>query len=156
MAKTNPELIAIRRAAKNLKSGAPYQWGHMGSCNCGNLAQEITKLSKREIHTYAMQKSGDWTEQLNDYCPESKLPMDHLMTEMLNFGLDREDLMNLERLSDQKILASLPPEKRNLKHNVRDDVVLYFEAWAKLLEEELLQQVELKNLQVNKKSLASV
>ena len=50
MAKATPILIeAIRNTAKKLETGAPYQWGHMGSCNCGNLAQEITDLSEKEI-----------------------------------------------------------------------------------------------------------
>jgi len=155
MAKTNPELIlAIRRTAEKLSKGAPYQWGHMGSCNCGNLAQELTRLSKREIHSYAMQKSGDWTEQLNDYCPESKLPMDQMVSEMLNYGLDREDLMHLERLSDPVILRHLPVSERNLKHNFKNDVVKYLKTWANLLEMQLLQQIDLENLETDKKSIA--
>ena len=57
MATANPDLIAaIEKTTLNLSKGSPYQWGHMGSCNCGNLAQELTKLSKAEIHSYAMQR----------------------------------------------------------------------------------------------------
>jgi len=63
MARPTPELIdALRRTARKLENGAPYQWGHMGGCNCGNLAQEITKLSKDQIHAYAMQRYGDWND----------------------------------------------------------------------------------------------
>ena len=40
MAKATPVLIeALRKTAKKLEKGARYQWGHMGCCNCGNLAQ---------------------------------------------------------------------------------------------------------------------
>jgi hypothetical protein len=47
MANPNPELIAaIEKTVSKLKNGSPYQWGHMGACNCGNLAQELTKLEK--------------------------------------------------------------------------------------------------------------
>ncbi len=60
MAQAKVEIIdALRRTAKKLSVGSEYMWGHMGSCNCGNLAQEITKRSKAEIHAYAMQGHGD-------------------------------------------------------------------------------------------------
>jgi glutaredoxin-related protein len=63
-----PLIMAIRSAAVKLESSTIYQWGHMGACNCGFLAQEVTKLTKEEIHARAMMRHGDWTEQLNDYC----------------------------------------------------------------------------------------
>jgi hypothetical protein len=77
MAHANPELIqALRRTAQKLSIGNPYQWGHMGSCNCGNLAQELTQLTKAQIHEFAMQGRGDWREQVEEFCPTSGLPMD--------------------------------------------------------------------------------
>ncbi|RIV22147.1 hypothetical protein DYU11_13985 [Fibrisoma montanum] len=149
MARPNPDLInALRRTAKKLKEGAPYQWGHMGGCNCGNLAQELTKLSKDQIHTYAMQRYGDWNEQVDDYCQTSSLPIDIIINEMLNAGLMLEDLKHLEKLSDKQVLARFPVEKRlALKHNVRDDVVAYMYEWANLLEERLLEKIQLPVLE---------
>lgn len=44
---------ALRETAKRLEEGAQYAWGNHGSCNCGNLLQVITDLSKEEILTYA-------------------------------------------------------------------------------------------------------
>lgn len=144
MARPTPELIeALRRTARNLRNGAPYQWGHMGGCNCGNLAQELTKLSKDQIHRYAMQRYGDWNEQVDDYCSTSNLPLDLVINEMLSAGLMLEDLKHLERLDDRKVLARFPVEKRHLKHNVRDDVVAYMNEWANLLEEQLLEKITL-------------
>jgi hypothetical protein len=139
MAKASTRLIAaLRRTAGRLATGAPYQWGHMGSCNCGHLAQELTHLSKAEIHARALRsRSGDWNEQLIDYCPTSGLPLDEVISEMLAAGLSREDLQQLERLSNPRILASLPGGRRQLRHNVRDDVVAYLLSWADLLEAEL-------------------
>ena len=142
MAKANPELItAIRKTAKELSKSSLYQWGHMGSCNCGFLAQEIARLSRTEIHQRAMARHGDWNEQLNDYCPTSGLLMDDLITQMLDVGLDTEDLKHLEKLSDSNILRRLPAEKRFLQHNKKDDVVLYLKTWADMLEEILLMQI---------------
>ena len=148
MARPTPELIhALRKTAQSLKNGAPYQWGHMGGCNCGNLAQELTKLNKDQIHRYAMQRHGDWNEQAEDYCSTSQMPIDLLINEMLNAGLLLEDLKHLERLDDRQVLASLPLEKRFLKHNVREDVVAYMIAWAGLLEEQLLEKIKLPSLE---------
>lgn len=144
MANPTPELIlGIRKTIKKLKDGAPYQWGHMGACNCGNLAQEITKLNKGEIHRYAMQRHGDWNEQLVDYCPTSSYPMDLMVTKMLEAGLTLDDLMHLEKLSDPEILRRIPAERRqNLVKNAKNDVILYMEVWVKLLEEKWLEARE--------------
>lgn len=141
MANPTPELIlGIRKTIQRLKNGAPYQWGHMGACNCGNLAQELTKLTKGEIHTYAMQRHGDWNEQLIDYCPTSGYPMDLMVGKMLGTGLTLDDLMHLEKLSDPKILRLIPAEKRQqLSKNNKVDVILYFEVWVKYLEEKWFQ-----------------
>ena len=151
MAQANLELIsAIRRAARAIRRGTQYQWGHMGSCNCGHLAQEITKLSKAEIHEYAMRKYGDWTEQSMDYCVNSGQPLDLVISQMLEAGLDIQDLGHLEKLSDPLVLKKIAPSKRHLRHNVRDDVVLYMQTWADLLEESLTEKIQLPSLQEEK------
>lgn len=155
MAKASLLLIdAIRKSAKALEQSNEYQWGHMGSCNCGFLAQQVTKLKKDEIHRRAMERYGDWTEQLNDYCPTSGLPLDEVISEMIAFGFDAQDLKHLETLSDPIILRSLPPEQRNLKHNLKKDVVVYMMAWANLLEQELLKSIKLPPLQETLKAEA--
>jgi hypothetical protein len=134
---------ALRSTARRIESNFQYQWGHMGLCNCGFLAQEVTHFTKTEIHQRAMQRHGDWTEQLNDYCPSSGLPMDNLISDLLAFGFDPDDLKHLEKLSDWKILRTLPLPERNLKHNSRKDVVKYIKTWATLLEEQLLQDIQI-------------
>ncbi|WP_139921517.1 hypothetical protein [Hymenobacter sp. DG01] len=145
--RTLPVIQALRDTAQRLAAQAPYQWGHMGSCNCGHLAQTITKLTKGEIHARAMQRYGDWERQLIDYCPTSGLPIDTTIDEMLALGFSRQDLTHLERLSDPAILGAIPFERRNaMRHNQRDDVVLYLRTWADLLEAELLAHIELPTL----------
>mgnify|MGYP006965539225 CR=1 FL=1 len=144
MAKPNAELIiALRNTARKLRDGAPYMWGHMGACNCGNLAQELSRLSKQEIHERAMKRMGDWNDQCDDFCPTSGLAMDDLIYTMLNAGLSIEDLKNLEKLSDRKILKRLPQDRKNLMHNKREDVIIYLQTWAGLLEKQLLQKIQL-------------
>lgn len=138
MATASKNLIgALRRTAKKLEKTDNYQWGHMGACNCGFLAQEITHLSKDEIHEYAMRKSGDWAEQVNDYCARSGYHIDLLINVLLQSGITKEDLVHLERLSDQTILQTIPLDQRYLHHNKKEDVILYINAWANLLEKQL-------------------
>jgi hypothetical protein len=144
MARPNPELIdALRRTARKLAEGAPYQWGHMGGCNCGNLAQELTKMTRAQIHQYAMQRYGDWNEQVADYCDASQLPFDVIINQMLDAGLSLEDLKHLEKLDDRAVLHRLPIDRRHLIHNRRDDVVTYLTEWANLLEEKMLEKIQL-------------
>lgn len=141
---TLPVIQALRATAQRLATEAPYEWGHMGSCNCGHLAQTVTALPKGEIHARAMQRYGDWDQQLRDYCPTSGLPIDETIDAMLALGFSRQDLAHLERLSDPTIRAAIPFERRNaLRHNQRDDVVLYLRTWAALLEAELIDRLPL-------------
>jgi hypothetical protein len=152
MANLRFELIqALRTTAQKIEHNSSYQWGHMGLCNCGFLAQEITSLSKDEIHRRAMQRHGDWSEQLNDYCPTSGLPMDDLIDQLVDFGFTLEELRHLERLSDPSILQRLPIQKRYLSHNVKADVIVYMTTWANLLEESLINAISLKELTAKKK-----
>jgi len=137
MAKADVRVIEVLRKAIHLLDNSDnYQWGHMGCCNCGFLAQVVTHRSAHEIHAAAMAGRGDWSEQLNDYCPTSGYPMDELISTLLDTGFEREDLVNLERLSEPIILARLTRSNSNLKHNQKEDVLVYLRAWVSLLEEQ--------------------
>jgi hypothetical protein len=139
-------ISALRNTANALENSNDYQWGHMGSCNCGFLAREISKLSKSQIHARAMERSGDWTEQLNDYCPSSGILMDDLIATIFNFGFSIDELRHLERLSDPLVLRALSTHERNLQYNKKDDAVKYLRAWANLLEQNLIKSVNLSAL----------
>ena len=58
-------------------------------------------------------------------------------------GFSRDDLYRLERLSSPDILDRIPNECKPLKHNRREDVILYMNTWADLLEEKMLDEIEL-------------
>lgn len=139
MARATPELItALHTTADRLAGGDRYQWSHMGSCNCGHLAQTITPYSTAEIHASALQRSGDWSEQsMFEYCPGSGLTIDRVIEAMLEIGLNTGDIPYLEKLEDPRVLRRLPEGRRHLKRNERDDVILYMRTWADLLAEEL-------------------
>ncbi len=144
---------ALRMTAKKLEQGAPYMWGHMGACNCGNLAQSLTGFTKAEIHAFAMRGVGDWSEQVQEYCGSANAPLDLVIEKLLATGLTQQDLISLERLSADKVLERLPLEKRYLSKNNKLDVVLYMKTWADLLEDELSNEVRLPNLIFNSQSI---
>lgn len=149
MTKISSEIVAaLFKTANRLQKTTSYQWGHMGSCNCGFLAQEITSLNRNEIHSRAMERPGDWTEQLNDYCPSSGQKMDDLIDILISFGFTPEDLKHLERLSDPRILRTFPLQERNLKHNVKNDVVKYINAWALHIENELVEEISINDIRI--------
>lgn len=139
MARPSRTLIAaLRVTAARLASGARYQWTHQGACNCGHLAQTLTRRSRDEIHRLAIEKAGDWGEHALEHCPTSVYPIDHVLSEMLEAGLELSDVTELERLSDRDVLRRMPDGGRDVDHRRREDVVRYLEAWAELLEERLL------------------
>lgn len=124
---------ALRETAARLRAGADYRWAHMGSCNCGHLAQTVSLISPGELHRRAVERPGDWSEQLRDYCPSSGLPLDDIIAGLLRLGATLDQLRDLERLSDRAVLAQLPAEeRRSLSYRRRADVARYFEAWADL------------------------
>lgn len=133
MGKLNRNVIeALKTTAARLEGGAEYQWGHSGACNCGHLAQTVTQRSKREIYTMV---NGEWSEHLNDYCPITGQALDDAAAQMIAFGFTPGELADLERLQDSRVLKHLP-EPRHLRHNAREDVVLYLQTWARMLETE--------------------
>ncbi len=142
MAHPNIELIeALRTTARRLKEGAFYAWGHHGGCNCGNLLQVITSLTKEEILSYAHTGNGEWTEIAEDYCNITGAPAYLMISKLEAIGLNITDIHNLEYLEDREVLNYLPGGFRWLKRNVKEDVILYFGAFATMLEEKLLKQI---------------
>lgn len=145
MAKPSVELIeAFRETARRLRNGAHYAWGHHGACNCGNLVQVLTPLTEGEILRYAHTATGEWTELAEEYCSTSDAPVNLMMSKLEQSGLTPVDIHHVEYLTDREVLNRLPGGFRWLKRNVREDVILYFEAFANMLEEKLIQLVEIK------------
>lgn len=143
MARPTLELIqALRVTAARLSGGdggARYKWSHFGQCNCGNLAQTVTRLSPEQVYRAAFDRSGDWGEQAREFCPTSGYPIDFVLRSLFELGLEQTDIRHLERLSDDRVLKRLSVS--SLAHNHRDNVVRYMNAWADLLEEALAPEL---------------
>lgn len=144
MAYPNLKLIeALRYTATSLRNGAHYAWGNHGACNCGNLLQQVTHLSKEEILRHAHAGVGEWTELATDYCGVTGSPVDLMISHLQNIGLTASDIHNIEYLEDREVLQQLPGGFRWLQRNVREDVIMYFETFADVLEAKLIAR-ELK------------
>ncbi len=144
MANPTIELIAaLRETATRLGNGAHYAWGHHGACNCGNLVQVITNFSKEEILRYAHTGIGEWTELSEEFCPVTNAPIGLIISRLSQIGLTPTDIHNIEYLGDKEVLQNLPGGFRWLKRNKREDAIAYFEAFANLLEDKLLQTIDI-------------
>ena len=143
MAHPTIELIgALRETSRRLKNGAAYAWGNHGSCNCGNLLQVVTRFSKEEILSFAHSGIGEWTELAEDYCGVTNAPVGLLLSKLQEIGLTPTDIHNLEYLEDRTVLNYLPGGFRWLSRNRREDVILYFETFAQMLEEKLISTIQ--------------
>lgn len=134
MAQSTPELIhALRLTAQRLREGAQYEWGHMGRCNCGHLVQTITAMSSREIVESVDFAMNEWSEHAKDYCEGTGHKVDDLFLTLQQVGFDYHDVIHLENLTDQRVLARLD---QHLRRNSVTDVIRYMTTLADLLEEE--------------------
>lgn len=144
MAHPSFELVqALRETATRLRNGAHYAWGHHGACNCGNLLQTVTNLTEGEILRYAHTGTGEWTELAQEFCPVTNVPLTLLLTKLQEIGLTPTDIHHIEYLTDREVLNNLPGGFRWLKRNKKEDAIAYFEAFANVLEEKLLQQIKI-------------
>ena len=144
MAHPSVQLIAaLRQTARNLEAGSHYAWGNHGSCNCGNLLQVVTELSREEILKYAHSGIGEWTELAEEYCEVTNAPVALLLSRLQEIGLTPSDIHNIEYLEDRSVLQALPGGFRWLRRNLREDVVVYLDTFAQILEDQLVDSVVL-------------
>jgi hypothetical protein len=145
MAKPSIELVqALRETARRLQNGAHYAWGHHGACNCGHLLQVITHLDEKEILAHAHTGIGEWTEIAAESCSVTGAPVSLLLSKLEAAGLTPADIHNIEYLDNKEVLQHLPGGFRWLKRNNRQDTIDYFGAFAHVLEEKLLKEINIQ------------
>jgi hypothetical protein len=147
MANPTSELIfALRESADRLRKGAIYAWGNHGACNCGQLVQVVGGLSREEVLSYTKTGIGEWTELAEDYCGVTDAPVSMLIGKLQAIGLTPSDIHHLEYLDDKEVLMNLPGGFRWLARNLREDVIIYFETFANMLEERMLSGIRIQEL----------
>jgi hypothetical protein len=134
---TDSLILILKKTVDLLEETESYQWGHMGSCNCGHLAQVITGKTHAQIHNMAMMTDGDWSDKAEKYCKDSGLPIDDIIKEMLAHGFELDDIRHIEYLSHPKIVKRLIGTPFQHRRNSLEDVILYFKAWIDELENKL-------------------
>jgi len=140
MTQSTPELIgALRATAERLRTGAHYEWGHMGRCNCGHLVQTLTSMSDREIVEAVDFALDEWSEHAKDYCSGSGHKVDSLFLTLQAHGFDYQDVIHLENLTDARVLQRLGQQRGlsncHLQRNSVTDVIDYMVTLADLLQE---------------------
>ncbi len=140
MTQSTPELIdALRATAERLQTGAHYEWGHMGRCNCGHLVQTLTSMSDREIVEAVDFALDEWSEHARDYCSGSGHKVESLFLTLQANGFDYQDVINLENLTDERVLQRLAHQRDmphcHLRRNCVSDVIAYMLTLADLLQE---------------------
>ncbi len=136
MIESNQVLVqAFRDTADRLASGARYEWGHMGRCNCGHLVQTLTHMTDVEIARSVDYDLNEWTEHAKDYCEGTGSKVQDLFDTLGDFGLSHEDLRHLEHLSDRRVLRRLGLRGHTLRRNDVQDVTLYMRTMARVLED---------------------
>ncbi len=145
-------ITALRTAANALADGIfSYKWTNPYACNCGVLVCSILNKSSAELRqdllNACMTSEKDhtlntWKSMLGRHCPITGIPTNVIFRELLNTGLSQKDIINLEELSDGKILSKITMEKTSSagigkwdKVDVRC-AILYMRTWADILEEE--------------------
>jgi hypothetical protein len=96
-------------------------------------------MTKEEILKHAHTGIGEWTELAEESCSVTNAPYTLLIQKLEAIGLTPSDIHNLEYLEDKEVLQHIPGGFRWLSRNLREDVVLYFETFAALLEIKRMQ-----------------
>lgn len=137
MARPSHQLVsALRETADRVEAGARYEWGHMAHCNCGHLVQTLTRRTGREISRSINHCLDEWSEHARDYCDRTGQEVEDLFIALSNAGFDRDDVAHLETLSDRAVLNRIG-DGVHLRRNQREDLVLYLQTMADLLEDQL-------------------
>lgn len=151
-------ITALRTAANALENATfYYEWQQPAMCNCGSLFCALTGLSsadlKDRIPAPVSGTSYAWSRLVGQYCPITGMPTQELFSKILGYGLTTTDIVNLEFLNDEKVLArvNITKEKRTgiwpfrrtittkvdeLDYKNKEHVIAYMRAWADLLTEE--------------------
>jgi hypothetical protein len=160
-------VVALRETAARLeRRETAYCWSRFALCNCGHLAQTITRLAPTALEAAAGGRHGDWGDQARtlfrpaalvqpdygdrpaldegawepdsaDRCNVADRAMAAIVEELQAWGLDPTDIDALERLNDTAVRRRLGNEALDFSHADRDNAVSYMRAWADLLEARL-------------------
>ena len=88
-----------------------------------------TRLASLLVQIYL----DEWSEHARTYCENTGHDVEDLFRELSSYGFSSQDVMNLEYLSDRRVLENLEGGFRYLERNNKKDVALYMETLAKTI-----------------------
>jgi hypothetical protein len=91
-------------------------------------------MSSLEIVESVDFQLDEWSEHAIDYCSCTGNKVDDIFLFIEKHGLSHSDIVQLENLSDRKVLGNLNGGFRYLERNRREHVVEYMRSFADLLE----------------------
>ncbi len=80
---------------------------------------------------------GAWEPEDFGRCETTDRRMSDILVQLLQAGLEKEDIANLERLADGEVRRRMGTNTIELQYSKRENVVAYLQAWAEMLEEQL-------------------
>lgn len=142
---------AIKKTIDDLKFNKKYyHWAIPAACNCGILAQNILQISKTELSAL-MDNTGQcgWTKT-SILCQETGQRINIIFEKLLSIGLTYQNIINLENLSDKNIeremnICLFINEEiscfnkyflSSFYRQSKEHLILYLEAWLRILERE--------------------
>jgi hypothetical protein len=143
-------LINALRAAADKAEREPrcYLWMSVTQCNCGLVAQEILG-GRTPVHhaLHSTTKMGGWEGVGREIavCTSSGLPLNDLISKLVDAGFEADDFGHLEDLSREQIRerAGLPEDGIINDREDRTAFIRYARAWADILEEKTLVDLAL-------------
>lgn len=165
------KLITSLRAAANALEQETffYDWTNPACCNCGSLFCALTGKSSAQLNRSLPPVIKDtrptWQNRIGQHCPITGMPADKLFRELFGYGLTARDMVNLEYLADEKVVARMNlqevktvtvrsprkwfplnwtsatttktvTQRATIDYENKAHVIAYMRAWADLLTEE--------------------
>lgn len=152
---------ALKKTIDDLKfNRKEYNWTDVQSCNCGLLAANVTDRKFRDI--------AGWSIEAN-LCKKTGKPVHLIFQDLTDIGMSYDDVTDFEFLANPAVIteAGISPNslfpyiplgssKEIIMTNLHNDkltVILYMEAWVRILEREGAAQIpEIKEEEKPKES----
>lgn len=137
------KIRVLREAADYLEANPErYEWLHPSRCNCGILARVAGNMSQNQLNDI-VNKSAEkgkisWSTMAKNYaiCRDTGLPIVEVLQILMEAGFSLAEMSQIEYLKDPTLRKVL----RTSSFATAENVILYFRAWADLLQQELNQQ----------------
>lgn len=130
------KIEVLKKALDMLNNGFEYNFTDVDRCNCG-VVLKAAGLTSAEINETESLYSYTYFTNIG-HCSVTGMPFCKVQAMFIQLGFTKNDIINLEKLSDETILS----KAGNLKNYAnKNNLIKYLTAWIEILEEETPYQV---------------